>query len=54
MNEVFDQLRNAKVFCKLDLASVYYQIRVKKQDIPKTAFCRIYSHFEFRILPIGL
>ena len=54
MDEMFDQLRNAKVFSKLDLSSGYYQIRVKEQDISKTAFRCRYGHFEFRVLPMGL
>jgi hypothetical protein len=38
----------------IDLRSEYYQMRIKGQDVPKTAFRTRYGHFEFLVLPFGL
>ncbi|KAL4342288.1 hypothetical protein GQ457_08G015990 [Hibiscus cannabinus] len=54
IEDLFDQLRDASVFSKIDLRSGYYQMKVKDADVPKTTFRTRYGHFEFLVMPFGL
>ena len=48
IDDLFDQLRGARVYSKIDLRTGYHQLRVRDTDIPKTAFRTRYGHFELR------
>ncbi len=51
---MFDRLRKAKYFSKMDLKIGFHQIRVAPEDMEKTAFNTKYGHFEFLVMPMGL
>ena len=45
INDLFDQLQGKAVFSKIDLRSRYHQLRIRGEDIPKTAFRNRYNHY---------
>lgn len=51
---MFDRLGRAAVYSKLGLKSGFHQIRVREEDIEKTAFKTKYGHFEFLVMPMRL
>ncbi|GKC14060.1 putative reverse transcriptase domain-containing protein [Tanacetum coccineum] len=54
MQELSNQLQGSSVYSKIDLRSGYHQLRVRDEDIPKTAFGTRYKHYEFQVMPFGL
>jgi len=54
IDDLMDQLIRAEVFSKIDLRSVYHQIRVKAEDISKIAFKTRYGHYEYSVTPFGV
>ena len=54
IDDLFDKLRGAWVYSKIDLRTGYHQLRVRMEGIPKTAFRVWYGHFEFIVMPFEL
>jgi hypothetical protein len=54
IEDLFDQMRGARVFSKIDLRLGYHQMKIRLLDIPKTAFSTQYGLYEFTVISFGL
>ena len=54
IDDLFDQMRGAKVFSKIDLRCGYNQVRINDEDIHKTTFETRYGNYKFVVVPFGL
>jgi hypothetical protein len=54
IEDLFDQLRGARVLSKIDLRSGYYHLRIRPSDIPKTTFITMYGLYEYTVMSFGL
>ena len=54
IDDLFNQLRGARVYSKIEFRTSYHQLRVREADIPKIAFRTRYGYFEFTMMPFGL
>ena len=54
IDDLFDQLRGAGVYSKIDLRTDYHKLRVRETNITTTVFRMQYRHFEFTVMPFEL
>jgi hypothetical protein len=54
IDDLFDQMKGATVFSKIDFRSGYHQLQIKEDGVPKTTFKMRFGHYEFIVLPFGL
>ena len=53
IDDLFDHLREAKIFSKIELRLGYHQVRIKEEDISKTSFITRYVYYQFIVVTFG-
>jgi hypothetical protein len=54
IEDLFDQIKGAKIFSKVDLRLGYHQLKIRAEDVPKTAFTTRYGLYKFLVMSFGL
>jgi hypothetical protein len=54
IEDLFDQMKGASVFSKIDLRSGYHHLKIRESDIPKTAFHTRYGLYVYTVMSFGL
>jgi hypothetical protein len=54
IEDLFDQMKGASIFSKIDLRSGYHQLKIRESDIPKITFCTRYGLYEYTVMSFGL
>jgi hypothetical protein len=54
IEDLFDQMKGASVFSKIDLRLGYHQLKIWESNIPKTKFCTLYGLYEYTVMSFRL
>jgi hypothetical protein len=54
IEDLFDQMKGASAFSKIDLRSGYHQLKIQESDTPKTTLRTRYGLYEYTVMPFGL